>query len=75
LKGFAPIVPEPNFHHALLEAERLGMSAQVAALTQSLGVFAESTRNFAVAARLFARLAEYGKRFSDSEMESVATTN
>ena len=62
----------PNFHYALAEAERLGMSTDVAALTQSLAGFALNTRNFAVAARLFARLAEYGKYSSSSEVEAVA---
>ena len=46
-----------NFHFALAEAERLQMPEHVAALTQSLAGFAQNNRNFAMAQRLFERLA------------------
>jgi tetratricopeptide (TPR) repeat protein len=47
-----------NFHHALSEADRLGLSTEQGALLQSLAAFAQNTRDFAAAERLFTRLAE-----------------
>jgi hypothetical protein len=61
-----------NFYHALDEAERLGMSTHVAALTQSMGVFALNSRNFADAERLFTRLAEHCIRIANSKREAAA---
>jgi tetratricopeptide (TPR) repeat protein len=48
-----------NFHFALTLAERLSMDRHLAALTQSLAVYAQNSRNFEEAARLFAGLAQH----------------
>jgi|ERR1700675_584563 len=59
-----------NFHYALGEAERLSMETGTAALIQSLAVFADNTRNFTQAARLFERLASHCN--SSGNKEGVA---
>ncbi len=46
-----------NFHRAMQEAERLGMSQDFMALTQALAANAENMRDFTEAQRLFQRLA------------------
>jgi tetratricopeptide (TPR) repeat protein len=61
-----------NFHYALAEAERLGISSHMAALTQSLAAFAQNNRNFAVAQRLFERLVAYSKSTGDPKAEAAA---
>ncbi len=61
-----------NFNYALTEAVRLNLSTDVLALTQSLAAFAQNSRNFGVAACLFARLAEYGERSGRPEIEAGA---
>ncbi len=61
-----------NFHHALAEAERLGMDMPIRALIQSLGAYAQNTCDYAGAARLFTRLAEIEKRGGDPEREAAA---
>jgi tetratricopeptide (TPR) repeat protein len=61
-----------NFYHALEEAERLGISTPIAALTQSMAAFALNSRNFADAERLFRRLAEHCVRVKDLEGEASA---
>ena len=61
-----------NFHHALTEAERIGMDAGFQALLQSLGAYAQNTRDFAGAARLFTRRAEACKTLGDQEAEAAA---
>jgi tetratricopeptide (TPR) repeat protein len=48
-----------NFSIALAESERLEMTGEAKALTQSLAVWAQSNRNFAEAERLFLRLARH----------------
>jgi len=47
-----------NFHYALREAEQLGITDALGALTQSSASFALNVRNFTVATDLFERLAE-----------------
>ncbi len=61
-----------NFHYALAEAERLEMSAHVRALTQSLAAFAQNTRNFVAATRLYERLAAIRAAGGDSTGEAAA---
>jgi tetratricopeptide (TPR) repeat protein len=61
-----------NLHYALSEAEKLEMSTDVAALTQSLAVFAQNTRNLAAAARLYERLAGIRASLDNSEGEAAA---
>ena len=61
-----------SFHYALGEAERLGMGTDFAALTQSLAFFAQNTRNFAEADRLFEGLAEHHRKNDNAEWEAVA---
>ncbi len=61
-----------NFHHALTEAERLGIDIGVCALTQSMGSFALNARDFAGAAHLFTRLANAQKTRADRQGESAA---
>ena len=61
-----------NFYYALGEAERLGMNDHFAALTQSLAVFAQNTRNYATAASLFERLAKHDEHLNDLEGEAAA---
>ena len=61
-----------NFHYALGQAERLGMETHVAALTQALAFYAQNTRDFAGAARLFEREAEHSKAAGNYEHEASA---
>lgn len=61
-----------NFHRAMREAERLGMSASWTALTQVLAVYALHTRNFDEAEHLYRRLAEPGEESGRSEAVAVA---
>lgn len=61
-----------NFYHALDEAERLGMHTGVAALTQSMAAFAQNSRNFADAERLYRRYAEHSIQVKDWEREAGA---
>jgi tetratricopeptide (TPR) repeat protein len=61
-----------NFYYALDEAERLGMSSDVAALTQAIGSFALNTRNLVDAERLFRRCADHQVRAGDPNGEASA---
>jgi tetratricopeptide (TPR) repeat protein len=61
-----------NFHYALAEAERLGMSTEVLALMWSLAAFAQNRRNFTEAARLFERLVVAEKSSRNEEREAGA---
>jgi len=61
-----------NFHFALAEAERLKMSTDQSALTQSLATYAQNTRNFAEAQTLFARMAEMYRKAGHKEGEAAA---
>lgn len=61
-----------NFYYALEQAERLGMSPYIAALTQSMGAFAENSRNFADATRLFERRARNRAQAGDRQGEAGA---
>ena len=61
-----------NFHHALNEAERLGMQDHFAALAQSLAMHAQNTRDFATAEALFARLAEARAAVGDEKGQAGA---
>ena len=61
-----------SFHYALGEAERLEMVTHFAALTQSLAAYAQNTRNFAEAGRLFEGLAEQGSKIDDVKVEAAA---
>jgi tetratricopeptide (TPR) repeat protein len=61
-----------NFYHALEKAEELKMQTAFAALTQSLAVYAQHTRKYAEAARMFGRLAEHRKAAGDPEGEAAA---
>ena len=61
-----------NLHYALSEAERLEMSDPVRALLQSLAAFAQNTRNFAAAVRLYERLAGIERSRGDSRGEAGA---
>ena len=61
-----------NLHHALNEAERLGMQTAFAALAQSLAAYAQNTRDFATAEALFARLAEARAAVGDEKGEAGA---
>ena len=49
----------PNFHTALMEARRLGLSTDLRALTQSLAAYAQNTRNYADAEKLYEQLGQY----------------
>ena len=48
-----------NFHTALAEAERLAMELEEKALTQSLAMWAQNTRDFVEAERLYLHLARH----------------
>ena len=61
-----------NFHHAVELAGAYGMPAPFAALTQSLAVYAENTRNYAEAAVLFQRLAAHREQAGDAAGEAGA---
>ncbi|HEV2987895.1 MAG TPA: tetratricopeptide repeat protein, partial [Candidatus Angelobacter sp.] len=57
-----------DFYHALKEAERLRMTADMAALTQSLAAFAQNNRNFETAERLFQHLAAHYESCGQEQM-------
>jgi tetratricopeptide (TPR) repeat protein len=61
-----------NFYHALEQAERLGMEIAIAALTQSMGVFAQNSRNFSDATRLYKRLERNRAKAGDTKGEAYA---
>ncbi|MBI2838416.1 MAG: tetratricopeptide repeat protein [Acidobacteria bacterium] len=61
-----------NFHHALTEAERLLVDDGKCALLQALASYAQNTRDFAAAARLFGRLALADRVVGDQEGEAAA---
>src|SRR5271157_1817136 len=61
-----------NFHFALSLAERLRMDQDVDALTQSLAAYAQDSRNFAEASRLFEQLARHNAARGNPEGEAAA---
>lgn len=61
-----------NIHHARVLSRRLGMEQDFLALTQSLARWAQNSRNFAEASRLFRELAEYATARENRELEAVA---
>jgi tetratricopeptide (TPR) repeat protein len=61
-----------NLHFALVLAERLSMDQGFAALTQSLASFAENSRNFGEAFRLFESVARHWSERGESRGESSA---
>jgi tetratricopeptide (TPR) repeat protein len=61
-----------NFYFALEQAERLGTATDISALTQSIGSFAQKSRNFADAARLYERLARHHVLDGDRKREAGA---
>jgi tetratricopeptide (TPR) repeat protein len=63
---------EENFQHALNLAEQREPSANSAALTQSLALYAKHTRSFERAAHLFNRLATIAHALSDPGGEAGA---
>ncbi|MFZ1568585.1 MAG: CHAT domain-containing protein [Thiolinea sp.] len=61
-----------NFYHALALAQVLGMDVHVAALTQSLAAYAQNTRDYAGASRLFENLANHRQQREDLTGEAGA---
>jgi tetratricopeptide (TPR) repeat protein len=61
-----------NFHYALAEAERQGLGTETLALIQSLGSFAQKSRNFVQAIRLYEQLAKSGSLLGKLELEATA---
>jgi tetratricopeptide (TPR) repeat protein len=61
-----------NLYYALEQAERLGMNTHIGALMQSIASFAEKSRNFADAARLYERLARHDFQAGDRDGEASA---
>jgi tetratricopeptide (TPR) repeat protein len=61
-----------NFYYALKQAERLGMSDHLAALTEILAAFALNSKDFATSRRLYLRFAELRKSAGDRQGEAVA---
>jgi tetratricopeptide (TPR) repeat protein len=61
---YSSYVHGQNFYHALDETERLGISHDIAGITESMAFFAGKSRNFAEAERLFRRLAEHDIRIN-----------
>ena len=68
-RSYAEIGP---WNFGLGEAERLGMGTHFAALTQSLAAYAQNTRKFAEAGRLFEALAEQRSKTNDAKTEAAA---
>jgi tetratricopeptide (TPR) repeat protein len=61
-----------NFYFALEQAERVGLSTAIGALTESMADFALESRNFADATWLYVRLAKNGSQIGDLEVEANA---
>ncbi|MDB6175039.1 MAG: hypothetical protein JWL59_4350 [Chthoniobacteraceae bacterium] len=61
-----------NFYRALDLAMAHGIANDTAALTQSLAIYAQNTRNWREAAALFDRLAENGRQTNNPEGEAGA---
>ena len=61
-----------NFHTARREAARLKMDTDYAALTQSLAVYAQNTRGFAAAERLYDELRQHHHDRGDEQSEAAA---
>ena len=61
-----------NFHHALNEAERLGMDENIELLTQALAAFARNSFDFITAENLFTQLGKMRKAKGDNQGEAVA---
>jgi tetratricopeptide (TPR) repeat protein len=61
-----------NFHFALHLSQRLAMNQYFAALTQFLAFYAQHSRNFVEASRLFTQLAQHSAACEDREGEASA---
>jgi tetratricopeptide (TPR) repeat protein len=61
-----------NFYYALQEAERLEMDVDDRALTRSMASFAQNSRYFADASRLYERYAEKSAKAGDAKREASA---
>ena len=61
-----------NFYNAMQQAQRLKLYNAYCATAQSLGVFAENTRNWREAATLFTNVAETSRNLNWPEMEAPA---
>jgi tetratricopeptide (TPR) repeat protein len=61
-----------NFHFALRLSQRLTMNQDVAMLTQSLAFYAQNSRNFVEASRLFTALAQHDAALAIWEGEAAA---
>jgi tetratricopeptide (TPR) repeat protein len=61
-----------NFQFALQLSEPLAMDQDFGALTQSLAAFAQNSRNFVEASRLFSQLAEHSAARENPAFESAA---
>lgn len=61
-----------NFHHALAVSERLRLLHQTAILTQALATFALSSKNLAVARRLYEQYSTLDKISDDPPLKSNA---
>ena len=61
-----------NFHFARQLAQPLAREQDFGALTQSLAAYAQHSRNFAEAARLFSEFAQHSAAVKDLEHEGVA---
>ena len=61
-----------NFHFALHLAQRLAMEQHFAALTQSLAIYAQNSRNFVEASRLFVQQAQHAAAWADWKREASA---
>jgi tetratricopeptide (TPR) repeat protein len=61
-----------NFRRAVALAERLGMDPYFAALTQGMAAFAQNTRDFSAAERLFEGLGQYWAGKGDAEGAAIS---
>ena len=61
-----------NFHFALHLSQRLAMEQHFGALTQSLAAYAQNSRNFVEASRLFSELAQHAAARANWEVEASA---
>jgi tetratricopeptide (TPR) repeat protein len=62
----------PNLHYALSLAKELAMDQHLSALTRSLASFAQKSRNFVEASRLFGQLAQQSVAGTDLDGEASA---
>jgi hypothetical protein len=61
-----------NFHFARQLSQRLGMDQHLAALTESLASYAQNSRNFVAASRLFSEMAQHHAARGNWEREAIA---